>query len=253
MTHLRRLRSIASLALVALAVPALLSACASTAVPRAPSDLTVLTSGDSPTPQSRLEVVKVDDTLDPLGAVRADAIPAGSGISLGSERVSLGADQTAERRFARIELRDGEARAATAARLRAWLDGVPLPRGARFGLEEVEDSVGGVSRVVALRSIVLAGEPVLRSPDVAGAEAVTGEGDAYVAVTLSADAASRLEQLTRDWMHRRMAIVVGGDVVSAPVVRSVISGGRVSITFGHGDAASRTAEATRLAHELAAR
>lgn len=51
----------------------------------------------------------------------------------------------------------------------------------------------------------------------------------WLMVQLAPEAAKRLEDLTRSQMNRRVAIVVGGRVLSAPTVRSVIADGKARI------------------------
>jgi preprotein translocase subunit SecD len=59
----------------------------------------------------------------------------------------------------------------------------------------------------------------------------TGTGPASVTLTLSEDAATRFEDVTREWTNRRIALIVDDEVDSAPVVKTAIGGGRVSITM----------------------
>jgi hypothetical protein len=217
------------------------------------------TTTPAPVSRARLEVVRVDDTADPFAAVEDAALPLGSGITLGSEPVSLGPGQSATHRFARVTLRDGETSAQARARLLAWLGTVSVPAGERFALEEVleRDESRGDFRVAAIRSLLLTGDAVLRTEDIASAEVQSGLAgvmpEPHVALTFTADAAGRLATLSRDWMLRRMALVVDGEVKSAPVFKSVITGGRVSLTLGHADPAERAAEASRLVHALLGR
>jgi preprotein translocase subunit SecD len=55
---------------------------------------------------------------------------------------------------------------------------------------------------------------------------------------------------TRDWVQRRLAILVDGRVDSAPVVKSEIGGGRLTITMGAGEPEKQLADARRLAASL---
>ncbi|MBM4354648.1 MAG: hypothetical protein FJ109_12820 [Deltaproteobacteria bacterium] len=69
--------------------------------------------------------------------------------------------------------------------------------------------------------------------DVARAQASVGEwGDWYVMVTFTESAAERFAALTRENVDGYLAIVVEGVVVSVPVIKEEIAGGRAQITLG---------------------
>ena len=75
--------------------------------------------------------------------------------------------------------------------------------------------------------------------------------EASVQVTLSPESAARFEDATRGWVDRRIAILIDDKVNSAPVVKSAIGGGHISITMGSaGDPALHLVEAKRLARAL---
>jgi len=57
-----------------------------------------------------------------------------------------------------------------------------------------------------------------------------GPGGSWLFVQLAPEAAKRLEDLTRSQMDRRIAVVVGDRILSAPTVRSVITDGKARIT-----------------------
>jgi preprotein translocase subunit SecD len=52
----------------------------------------------------------------------------------------------------------------------------------------------------------------------------------WLTVQLAPEAAKRLEDLTRSHLNRRIAVVVGDRILSAPTVRSVIKDGKARIT-----------------------
>mgnify|MGYP007115110940 CR=1 FL=1 len=65
-----------------------------------------------------------------------DAIPAGSGISIARESIPVGPNGARrELAYARVVIAPGESKAAARARLDAFLADIPLPEGARFGVE----------------------------------------------------------------------------------------------------------------------
>jgi hypothetical protein len=195
-----------------------------------------------PVPRAKLEVVRVDDTLDALRSVPESALPEGEGIQIYRENAPVGPGRFIEVNYARIVMRPGESKKSAAARFRRFVDTVPLPAGARFAFEPVEDvdPDTGKATVVGLRSFLLIGEPVLRTEDVTDADVSSqdmGLGpQAYVAVTLSDDAAKRFEDVTREWTQRRLAILLDDEINSAPVIKTTIAGGHISITMGVGEA-----------------
>jgi preprotein translocase subunit SecD len=72
-------------------------------------------------------------------------------------------------------------------------------------------------------------------------------------VTLSSEAAARFEAATRAWVQRRLAIMVDDEIDSAPVVKSAIGGGHISITVGTGDPERQFKQAESLARRLRGR
>ena len=208
-------------------------------------------------PRPKLEIVRVDDELDPFAGMAEDAVTAGEGIELRFENVPAGRGRTERVNFARIAMRRGESKAAATVRFRRWLSTVTLPPKARFGLEETSDyeEETKTTTVTGLRTFVLSAESVLQTEDVtdAAASQSSGSDDVYVAVTLSGEGGQRFEDLTREWVQRRIAILVDDEVNSAPVVKSVISGGHLSITMGAGDPDKKYEEARVLAARLRGR
>jgi preprotein translocase subunit SecD len=200
---------------------------------------------------ARLEVVRVDDTIDAFKGLR-DA----DDIEIHPEHASVGPGKVAETSFARMAFREGEREEEAVKRFRRWLAKVPLPKTARFGLETVNDASDDAqsSAPTGLRTFVLVGDSVLLPDDVVDAIAsVSNDGGfptAYVSVELSAAGGTRFEEAARAWLSRRMAILVDDRVESAPIIRSPLAGGRFSITMGAGDADKHLAEARRLALAL---
>ncbi len=229
---------------VAIGVVAGLAA-ALAAIPRAPAR-------GANVARASLEVVEVDDSIDAFRAVSDDDVPEGSGIRIYRESAPLGKGTTGETQLAQIVARDGEGVPATRARLRKWLETLKLPAGARFGIEAMtEYDERNRRRVfVGLRTFVLAGEPVLTTNDVVDATVSTSDGRAYVDVTLSPAGRARFAEATRAWTGRRLAILLDGEIDTAPVVKQAILGGRISITVGAGELDTQVAEAKELASKL---
>jgi hypothetical protein len=62
--------------------------------------------------------------------------------------------------------------------------------------------------------------------------------ESQLLIEFDAEGAKRLEELTRSNLGHKLAIVWGGRVISAPVIRSVISGGKVPASLGPDSAAA---------------
>ena len=76
-------------------------------------------------------------------------------------------------------------------------------------------------------------DPVLTARDVAAAERVAGaDGSPAVLVRLNGPAAARFAVATGAAIGQPMAILLDGEIVSAPVVRERIAGGQLMITGG---------------------
>jgi len=75
------------------------------------------------------------------------------------------------------------------------------------------------------RKIYLHLEPVVVNSDIAHAALVPGDSASTfgVSLTFNADAGARMRRATQSHLGRPMAILIDGEVVSAPVVRSPVS------------------------------
>jgi hypothetical protein len=100
-----------------------------------------------------------------------------------------------------------------------------------------------------IRSYFLRGEAIVSSADVQGAKAWADEtGQPFVSIQLSADGAARLKAATHAWIEKRLAVLLDGVVVTAPVVKTEIPNGNVSLAMGRGatlGAAQKLAEALK--------
>ncbi len=203
--------------------------------------------------RGQLEIVRVDDESDLFAKLAYGEVP--PDVEIPHERVGSGR-QARDVYFARTSVRDGETYDAAYARLRKWADAVPVPDGTRIGLEAIEEYDDDTlkSRRTGVRTFLLTGPPVITTDDVVDAAAsvdtASARESAYVAVTLSPDAAERFRLATREYTDRRIAIIVNGVIESAPIVRSEIRGGRVSITMGSGSLEVQLAQAKALAKSL---
>jgi hypothetical protein len=224
-------------------------------------------------PRTEISIVAVDDQADPL-RLRAGRAERGmdeelaeeeaeeslpDDVALYTESVPLGATH-ARRRYARVSVEPPESNAQAWARVRPWLDTIPLPAGDRWAWEEVSEPVYEKDkddrptswRVVGLRTFVLSGEPIVTTSDVRYASSGLDEDEteAHVTVTFTPEAGERFHAFTSRWVGRRLAILVDGRVASAPFVKQPIEGGRVVITVGRGYADGGLAAARELAASL---
>ncbi len=214
------------------------------------NDLVQARRQTSARPRVTLEVSAVDDESDwaeSIEGLEADATVERANAFLGPGRSGTHATL-------RFAVRPGESAAGARTRASAWLSAQNPPAGGRFALEEVEDfaSDDDEGRVVALRVVVLSGEPILTARDVEAAAAVPERDgqDAYVQISLTPAGAKRFEDATGRLVRRRMAILTNGIVRSLPVVMSKIAGGHISVTMGRGNSDARYREAQDLAAAL---
>ncbi len=88
--------------------------------------------------------------------------------------------------------------------------------------------------------------PAIAGSDVEDAREILDPGASVdVAVTFAAPAARRLEQVTATGIGRRLAIVVGDLVESAPLIQSRVGGGRARISLGSAGTALEQRRAAR--------
>jgi len=163
-----------------------------------------------------------------------------------SERVSVGRGLEVDTHFAHTYLR-GVSTSDAIARLKRWLDRVPVPTSTRFAFDEIFEVDPAIKKVtqIGVRSFLLVGESVVHANDIADAELMNVDGgvsDAYIAVTFTPDGAARMENGTDHWVKRRMSILLDGVVIAAPVVQARISSGRLIIDRADASEARRIAD-----------
>jgi hypothetical protein len=118
-------------------VSLLVGACGAAEAPAPTPPTTVATPGPAspssasvPVHRAKLEVVRVDDTIDAFATVPDESLPDGQGASIHSEYAPVGPGKNVKTTFLRVVSRDGERTTATLARIRPWLATVRLPAGA---------------------------------------------------------------------------------------------------------------------------
>lgn len=175
------------------------------------------------TAESHLELSMVDDRSDLPARVARAAVEAG-GFSIRTDSYSSGAEVV---EYTTFTSSDKE-------RLKGYLERLPAelkpPPGRRFLVGEWVSSSGEKKHEVYF----LETEAILTGDHVADAEVLWDErtGRPEVNLVFSAEGAETFARVTRENIGRRLAIVLNGDVTSAPVIMSEISGGRARITLG---------------------
>jgi hypothetical protein len=212
-------------------------------------------------PPIALQVVRVDDSFDPL-AGEVPGLPTGASVQneLAPTGLTASGVQQSPVHYLRLVVQPSETEAQAEQRAAAWAIGVPLPEEHRFAFGNAGDFASAKNeKIEALRSYLLTGSPILTNVDIDDAQVSVDtnrgpEPDYYVAITLHPEGAERFRVATAGWIKRRIAIVLDGRVDSAPVVQSEIGGGHISITLGSaGDRATRLEAAKRLARSLGGR
>src|SRR5206468_2917911 len=120
-----------------------------------------------------------------------------------------------------------------------------------FAKHERYDEAVGHSVFDGWRTFLLVGAPLLGSNNLRSVVAAPSPGTSgwQLNLELDHDGAKIFEQATRDHLDQRIAILVDGQVMSAPVVREPIAGGKLAISMG-GAGADAEREAKTLAAAL---
>jgi hypothetical protein len=213
-----------------------------------------VSGASSPAHRAELEVVRVDDTIDPFKGVSEAEIPVNENFTIMVEVSRVGSGKLVSTHFATVLPHHSETKEAATARLRKWLDHFVLPPGARFGFGDM----GGLDpdpqkNPVARRSYILVGESLVLTDDIDDATTSINGSDPVqendISVTLTTVGMKRFADLTRDWQHRRLVIVVNRVVRTAPVVGSVVDSGPLIFPVGLGEE-NTPALAARMARDL---
>ncbi|MEZ4297428.1 MAG: DUF2007 domain-containing protein [Polyangiaceae bacterium] len=202
-----------------------------------------------------LHLLWVADDADPLAeVVSATDLP--KGVRFERDNAPLGRGKTAPRWYVFAPLGEGETTGALQARIQPWVDKIQVPEGTHLAFQEVTemDPDTGTLEVTGLRTYLLKNELLLTGADVEDAMAAPGNRDRnegwLVRVQLTPDGAERFQRATAANIRRRLAIVVRGRVLSAPVIQSEIGGGTVVITMGPGSEGEQRTMAKELAKAL---
>lgn len=213
-----------------------------------------------PSRRAKLAVVRVDDSIDPFSTIDASDVPPDVELRFENAPTGIGngtrGHATETITYARVVMAPGESLERAIGRVDPWVQRVQLPAGKRFAwqADDAYDEQTGTSQVVGARTFVLTGEPIITNVDIIdAAPSVTQQSaipEIYVAVTMTPEAGERFGDATREWTNRRLAIMLDGRITSAPIVKTEIRGGRMSITMGAGDPERQLAQAKELAAGL---
>ena len=133
--------------------------------------------------------------------------------------------------------------------------GQQLDEGLRVAHERIEVPLGqGGDRAgdVYWRTYLIESEPIIDHRDIAGATAVIDPISAQpaVIVTLHRAGSVQFAEATKQYVGRKLAILFGDTVISAPTVFSEIAGGQLMITMGATSRQDSRSQAEYLANSL---
>jgi hypothetical protein len=129
-----------------------------------------------------------------------------------------------------LRARDRAALAAAVSKLTA---AVPLPSNRAILLEKENGSDEDGSPRPTWRTYYVETSGGITNADIAEASPARGfSNDPQVQVVLTAQGRKTFGDMTKEGVGRKIAIVIDGDVMSAPVVATPITGGRAHITMG---------------------
>ncbi|MBL8621695.1 MAG: hypothetical protein JNK64_10340 [Myxococcales bacterium] len=145
----------------------------------------------------------------------------------------------------------GPSPAAITAALAEVAPDAPVPPGRALVFERVAPRPDAPA-APAYRSYLVEDAPILTQADVASARVAANQFDGRpeVELTWSDPGAQVFGDQTAARTGAKLAILVDGEVASAPVARGAIRGGRAMISMGGGDLLAAQRDAVALAHSL---
>lgn len=100
----------------------------------------------------------------------------------------------------------------------------------RLASNEKVDSWERVLSSEGTEALWVSPESVMTNDDVLLAEVSMMEEEYFVSILFTADGASKFAHMTEDHIGEKVAIMVDGQVISAPVIRNRITGGRATLS-----------------------
>lgn len=204
---------------------------------------------------TKLEFVLTDDEHSVVDEAVDLSLEERLHVHIESEQVALGPGKTAARKYAVVQMAEGETLDAARLRLEQWLASTKLPAGTRAAVGEYQryDSDRGQFETLGWRTYLLQGTAILTEKDVYEAKAMpdtSNPGHWVVRLAFTSAGADRFEQVTGDNIKRRFAILLDGRVTSAPVIQTKIAGGVAIISMGTRDPEKEREDATKLEKAL---
>ncbi|MEZ4223414.1 MAG: hypothetical protein R3B13_20880 [Polyangiaceae bacterium] len=177
-------------------------------------------------------VAAVDDSVDPFAGTATVPV----GMRLRAEKVSLGLQVEATRQYLFLAAKPDAPFQSAMTPFRDWLAGIVLPEGRRFAWGKTQPGTpadsGWRSYIVEIATVI----------DGTAVERVTASAPSeefpHLALELTASGARSFEDFTRRHLGRRAALMIRGQVQSAPVIVTVIAGPKLTLTARDGEAAT---------------
>lgn len=196
------------------------------------------------------EVALVDDGGRLAALEHSLKLPAG--VSWGEEVLYTRDGEALRPRFVRLSLQERETLDQALKRISPWLVPLELPANERLMWGPLfEPDADEQERLVGYRSYVLF-PPSIVAKDVIEASVDEQSDFPGVRLRFAPAAAAHFQTITRDHRKERMAIVIKGQVQSAPIIQSEISGGNVMVTTGGASIEEQRAGADELVRLLKA-
>jgi preprotein translocase subunit SecD len=213
----------------------------------------------------RLEFKMLDDpgTQEVFGSLAPDAYPGEEGIERYQEDAPDGQDASGRKRSTRSycvrvscqpSKYASESLSECQGRLKRWAAALKVSKDHQVGFEAVTEAVPNVEptqfKQVGWRTVYMFARAELTQTsitDVNVGRDAQNFGQYYVLLSFSPGGAARFEEVTGANVNRRFAIVRDDVVVSAPVIKQRIGGGKATITMGAGDPEKQLHDAKHLA------
>ncbi len=210
---------------------------------------------------ARLEFKLLDDASSFFRQLSEtfDAASGPSGLTFRTEGVPLGQDEkgdeiTSSATYAFLPSKEGETSSQTLKRLREWADTLSVPEDREVGFEVVRELVDQTSQEeqeVGYRTYLLRSRAEITGDMIRDAAAVpdqssTSFGGWQVQLQFSDKGGSLFGKVTSENIKRRFAIILDGEIESAPRINDAITGGSSVITMGSGDPAVQLKESKAL-------
>jgi len=202
-------------------------------------------------PRARFEIYRISDDIDRF-TTPSIALSESTPEPRIFEEDAPSGSTSQKTHYAFFPYGNNETASAAFVRVRTTLLNVPIPAGYRYLVQETEATSGNASAPCkGLRTYVSQDTPVVTTEDVVDAIGQRdGSSEGYVVITLSTAAAQRFEQATSEWLHRRLAIVLDGEVQTVPLVMTPITGTHMQLTLAEGKPEAAFANAQALAKRL---